>query len=87
MKKKIPILIMIALMATLLASSVVSARSNSIGAVPALTAQGGRYYLSIASWQVSGSMHGAGYTLQGPAGPALTGNGCCCTFLPCVRKP
>ena len=29
---------------------------------------------------------GGGYHLEAPAGPQLTGNGCCCTFLPCVRR-
>jgi hypothetical protein len=34
------------------------------------------------AWQASGG----GYHLQGLAGPQLTGSGCCCTYLPCLRR-
>ena len=34
------------------------------------------------AWSASGGR----YHLQGPASPQLTGNGCCCTFLPCVLR-
>jgi ABC-type glycerol-3-phosphate transport system substrate-binding protein len=83
MKKRIALLMLIALVATLLASSVSSAQLNRPGAV---TASGGRYHLTVTTWRVSGSAHGGGYLLQGPARPALTGNGCCCTFLPCMIR-
>jgi hypothetical protein len=33
-----------------------------------------------------GSASGGGYRLLGPASPTLRGNGCCCTYLPCVLR-
>jgi hypothetical protein len=86
MKKRIALLMLIALVATLLASSMSSAQSNRPGAVTTPVASGGRYRLTVTTWRVSGSAHGGGYRLQGPARPALTGNGCCCTYLPCVIR-
>lgn len=47
-------------------------------------ASGGGYHLAGLTWRVSGAASGGGYRLLGPAAPALRGNGCCCTWLPCV---
>ena len=47
-------------------------------------ASGGGYRLTVLAWQVEGSASGGGYRLLGPASPTLRGNGCCCTYLPCV---
>jgi hypothetical protein len=47
-------------------------------------ASGGGYYLTSLVWSASGTIQGQGYTLLGPAAPNLRGNGCCCSFLPCV---
>ena len=86
MKKRIALLMLIALIATLLVSSASSAQPNQPGAVTASTASGGRYHLAATTWQVNGTVSGSGFRLQGPASPALTGSGCCCTYLPCVMK-
>jgi len=48
------------------------------------TASGGDYHLTSLAWRVSGTASGAGYRLLGPAAPTLRGNGCCCSYLPCV---
>jgi hypothetical protein len=50
------------------------------------TASGGGYYLTSLAWRASGTASGGGYRLLGPASPTLTGNGCCCTYLPCVVR-
>jgi len=50
------------------------------------TASGGGYHLASLAWRVEGSPSGGGYRLRGPAAPALRGNGCCCTWLPCVLR-
>jgi hypothetical protein len=42
------------------------------------------YQLTHLTWQVSGEVSGGGYSLQSPSSPTLRGNGCCCTYLPCV---
>jgi len=47
----------------------------------------GGYHLVQGRSQFVGESHGSGYHLQIPGSPSLTGNGCCCSNLPCVRKP
>lgn len=55
---------------------------------------GGRYQLTSAilgytqsnTPQESEVASGGGYHLQGLGSPRLTGNGCCCLFLPCVVR-
>jgi hypothetical protein len=49
-------------------------------------ASGGGYRLTGLTWQVSGTASGGGYRLLGPASPALRGNGCCCTYMPCLLR-
>lgn len=49
-------------------------------------ASGGSYHLTGLAWQVEGSAAGGGYRLLGPVSPMLRGNGCCCTYLPCVLR-
>ena len=49
-------------------------------------ASGGRYHLTSVSWYVSGTASGGGYRLLSPSSPTLRGNGCCCTYLPCVLR-
>jgi hypothetical protein len=49
-------------------------------------ASGGGYRLTSPAWQVSGTASGGDYRLLSPAQPMLRGNGCCCTYLPCVLR-
>ena len=49
------------------------------------TASGGLYRLTGLAWQVEGAADGGGYRLS-PATPTLRGNGCCCTWIPCVLR-
>ena len=46
----------------------------------------GGYRLSTVTWQIRGAVAGNGYRLVPLGQPALTGSGCCCTFLPCVMR-
>jgi hypothetical protein len=48
------------------------------------TVSGGRYHLASLAWRVDGLVSGRGYRLVNLTAPALSGNGCCCTFLPCL---
>lgn len=48
------------------------------------TLSGEHYHLTSLAWQVRGTAGGGGYRLLGPAAPASSENGCCCTYLPCV---
>jgi hypothetical protein len=55
---------------------------------------GGRYrlinvtlnYAQRLGWQESDLASGGGYHLEPLASPQLTGNGCCCLYMPCVRR-
>ena len=47
----------------------------------------GGYHLEPVRWQLTGESSAPGFHLRVPGSPLLHGNGCCCTHLPCVRKP
>jgi hypothetical protein len=36
------------------------------------------------TWNVQGVSSGGDYRLENLNAPLLTGNGCCCTYLPCI---
>ena len=81
----------VVLIGVLLLAGVVLAQSGG-GSSPSTlytvergAAFGGTYHLTNLTWQVEGSASGARYLL-GPASPTLRGNGCCCTYLPCVLR-
>jgi hypothetical protein len=40
--------------------------------------------LSAHTWKVQGVSSGGDYRLENLNAPLLTGNGCCCTYLPCI---
>lgn len=46
----------------------------------------GDYRLTCVNWRVSGVASGGGYRLASLSAPTLTGNGCCCTYLPLIRR-
>ena len=60
----------------------------------ATTLRGGHYQLTNVSsdliqailWQESDLTSGGGYHLLTLANPQLTGDGCCCMYLPCVQR-
>ena len=86
------ITILVAIAALLLLGTVVLAQSGG-GPDPPMwytveqgTASGRGYYLTSLAWRASGTASSGGYRLLGPASPTLTGNGCCCTYLPCVVR-
>ena len=80
MKKKALLLISILLIA-LLMSGIALAQSP----VPGRTSSGGGYHLTALTWQVTGESRAGGYVLRSPQSPSLE-SGCCCIYLPCVRK-
>ena len=49
-------------------------------------ASGGRYHLTSVSWYVSGTASSGSYRLLSLSSPTLRGNGCCCTYIPCVLR-
>jgi hypothetical protein len=50
------------------------------------TVTGGNYHLTSRTWQVRGTVAGEKYVLDAPSWPELRGNGCCCTYLPCIHR-
>jgi hypothetical protein len=50
------------------------------------TAVGGRYQLAGLSWQANSTTGGGDYRLTAIFAPSLTGNGCCCTYLPRILR-
>jgi hypothetical protein len=86
---KIRTVVLITLAALLLLSGIALGQSSgppSGYAVEQGMASGGRYRLVSMSWRASGVASGGGYTLLGPAAPASSENGCCCTWFPCVFR-
>ena len=79
---KIQAWLILALLIVLLAGSVVMARTvSAVGR----TSSGGGYHLTALTWQATGESSGGGYTLRSPEAPSLE-SGCCCIYLPCIRK-
>ena len=83
--------ILTAVVAFLLLGSIALAQSGRHDAltwyaVEKGTASGGGYYMTSLAWRANGTTSGGGYRLLGPASPTLTGNGCCCTYLPCALR-
>lgn len=91
--------ILVALVALLCLGGAALAQSGGAGpdqvlSVQAGTSGGGSYHLTSLTlrqsegdaWQVSGTATGGGYVLAVPYAPTLRGNGCCCTYLPCVLR-
>lgn len=46
----------------------------------------GTYHLAGTNWLVSGISTGGAYQLISPLPLSVAGEGCCCTYLPCVFK-
>lgn len=88
MKKRIAIMIAIQILLLLGVIGVMAAErgpSAQVAVMPGL-AVGGRYQLTGLSWQANNTTGGGDYRLTGIFAPGLTGNGCCCTYLPCILR-
>jgi len=87
--KRTSILVVVLLLGGVTLQAAVPATAQTGG--PLMTIQtgmvaGGGYQLTSLAWLVSGEISGKNYRLLGPAVPTLRGNGCCCTYLPCVLR-
>jgi len=83
MRRTAAILVLILVLVSLLASLAL-AKPASANQVNTFT---GGYHFGPGHSQFAGESEGFGYHLRIPGAPSLTGNGCCCAHLPCVRKP
>jgi hypothetical protein len=93
------LIIVLALVSIVLAGGGSAGLAAAFAPPEAATLRAGRYQLTgvtlrdtqDSTWQESDQASGGGYHLQGPASPwpanpQLTGSGCCCLYLPCVRR-
>ena len=90
MMKTRTIILLLLIAVPLLISSVALARPEQPVASNTTTqpspTTGGAYQLDGSTWQISGISTGGLYQLLGPQGSTLRGNGCCCTYLPCLLR-
>jgi hypothetical protein len=90
MKTQIAIFL-VALLVLLLVSSAALAKSSepvstTLYSVQHATLAGGSFRLTSLCWEVSGIASGGGMRLIRADAPSLTGNGCCCAYLPLILK-
>ena len=80
--------LLLAAVALLVGGGVATAQSGGpVGyAVEPGTASGGDYQLTVLGTSTTGAMSGGEYHLQGGVQPMLRGNGCCCTYMPCILR-
>ena len=80
--------LLLAAVALLVVGGLATAQSSGpVGyAVEPSTASGGDYQLTGQGTSVSIEMSGGAYRLQGGIQPMLRGNGCCCTYMPCILR-
>jgi hypothetical protein len=90
MKTRIIILLLLIVVPLMIASAALAqtdrAPAASMYPVQPGSATGGAYHLDGSTWRASGVSTGGKYQLSGPTGPTLTGNGCCCLYLPCLQR-
>lgn len=67
-------------------SAAPAASAADAGPMTTWTAAGGGYRLTTMTWTAPVIAHGGDYLLLSPDTPALTGNGCCCAYLPCLLR-
>ena len=80
--------LLLAAVVFLLCGNVAAAQSGGpVGyVVEADTVSGGDYQLTGQGASAAVEMSGGAYRLQGGIQPMLRGNGCCCTYVPCILR-
>ncbi|MFZ2095356.1 MAG: hypothetical protein WAV05_01840 [Anaerolineales bacterium] len=90
MKTRIIIISLITIL--ILASGAIASAHSNKDLVPStyqITSElsaGNGYQIIPLTWQISGALNGGNYFLDVQTSPTLRGSGCCCTFLPCIKK-
>ena len=82
------ITIFMIILALLLVSGAALARSGgqTMGEPILGASSGGGYQITHLELQAGGTASGAGYMLTAFSRPLSSENGCCCAYLPCVRR-
>ena len=90
MKTRLSLLLLFIVVSLLIVSAAVAqsdrATATNTAAIQPATATGGTYHLESLRWQFKGASDGGPYQLTGPQSPTLRGNGCCCSYLPCLQR-
>lgn len=93
MQRRLRVILFLLITSALLWSSAAGASStHAADPKPATTAilSGGSYRLTTVTWQAPLVAQGERYALLAPAPSPdtadLQGSGCCCIYLPCVRR-
>jgi hypothetical protein len=86
MKKRIFLLLMIACLLLVTTAQARSDRSQPTYFVHASSIAGGPYSLASLNWHFGGTVESQRYVLASPSILASAGSGCCCMFLPCLKK-
>lgn len=90
MKTRLSILLLLTVMSLVMVNAVVAqpdrAAATNPPALPSAMVTDEVYHLENLRWQFDGTAHGGLYQLLSPQQPTLRGNGCCCTFLPCLQR-
>lgn len=93
MQRKVGILVWLVIVSLCLWSSAAAARTTYAAdqglAITAILS-GGDYRLTTVTWPASPVAQGERYVVLArdvrPAESTLSGNGCCCIYLPCIRR-
>ena len=90
MKTRLSILLLLMITLLLIVSAAVAqpdrATATNTQTLQPATVTGGAYHLEGLRWQFKGTSGGGSYQLIGPQNPTLRGNGCCCSYLPCLQR-
>jgi hypothetical protein len=90
MKTRIIILFLLIVVPMLLAVAALAQTDQGLASVMSQmqprSATEGSYHLDGSTWHMSGASSGGKYQLVDPSSPTLTGNGCCCLYLPCLQR-
>jgi hypothetical protein len=90
MNKRVILMLVVALIATLALNGMALAQADKDQAgtygVQMDAASGGSYHLDGGGWRVQGEAGAPGYHLEVVADPEGSGIPCCCTYLTCVLR-
>jgi hypothetical protein len=91
MKPRIVIIFILVIILLLASWAIAWARTSPDGETSSYKVESGLaagegYQLIHLNWQISGTPRGEGYLISAPTASSSITSGCCCTFLPCVKR-
>jgi hypothetical protein len=91
MKPRTVVILALVVILLLASWAIASARTSPNGEVNSYKVESGLvtgngFQLLNLNWQVSGALRGEKYLMPDPAASPSAASGCCCTYLPCVKR-